>query len=178
MKNTFIDGKSVYLRPLEKADIEGNYRYWFNDKDVTKYNAHGRFPHYYEHNMEYYEKTRLSFNDVVLAIIDKNTNEHVGNISLGSINWIDRNAEISIIIGEKKAWGKGYAKEAWNLLIDHGFKSLNLHRIYCGTQSKNKSMQKVIVGSGMEEEGRFKEGIYKDGEYNDIILYSIINNKL
>lgn len=175
MENSFLEGKNIFLRPLEKSDLDGNYRFWFNDKTVTQFTTHGRFPHLYDNNVTYFDEMKNSNNLLVLAIVDKKSKKHVGNVALSSINWIDRNAEIGIVIGEKEAWGKGFAKEAWSMLIEHGFKSLNLHRIYCGTHKDNIGMQKVAIAVGMTEDGRFKDNIFKNGKYHDTIQYSVIN---
>lgn len=174
-KNAFLSGHKIYLRPLNKEDADGNYPNWFNDPKVCEYNGHYRVPNTKEKTLKYIESLANSSDTIVFAIVENETNKHVGNVSLSKINWIDRDADISIIIGEKDAWGKGYAKETWRLLIDYGFNVLNLHRIYCGTHKENIGMQKVAQSLGMIEEGVFKEAIFKKGQYFDIIRYAIIN---
>jgi RimJ/RimL family protein N-acetyltransferase len=64
--------------------------------------------------------------------------------------------------------------EAGTLLINHAFKSLNLHRIYCGTSSDNIAMQKLAIKLGMAQEGLRKEAIYKNGNYSDILEYGLL----
>jgi RimJ/RimL family protein N-acetyltransferase len=114
---------------------------------------------------------------LVLAVIDTNTEKHIGNISLQNINWIDRNAEIAFLLGEKDFWGKGVMLEAGQLLINHGFESLNLHKIYCGTSSDNSGMQKLAEKLKMEKEGIRKEALFKNGVYHDIIEFGILNKR-
>ena len=67
-------------------------------------------------------------------------------------------------------------KEAGDLLINHAFQNLNLHRIYCGTSSNNIGMQKLATKLGMKKEGVRKDSIFNDGRYYDIIEYGIIND--
>lgn len=174
-KEIFLRGESVNLRPLHEVDIDGNYAKWLNDPEITAYNSHGRFPMTVEKLKEFVRSTHSSNSSMVLALIDKESNEHIGNISLQGINWIDRNAEIAFLLGEKKFWGKGVMNEAGLLLIQHGFKALNLHRVYCGTSAMNLGMQKLAVKLGMQQEGVRKEALYKNGKYIDIIEYGIIN---
>ena len=114
---------------------------------------------------------------LVLAVIDTKTEKHIGNISLQNINWIDRNAEIAFLLGEKDFWGKGVMLEAGELLINHGFESLNLHKIYCGTSSDNSGMQKLAEKLKMEKEGIRKEALFKNGVYHDIIEFGILNKR-
>jgi ribosomal-protein-alanine N-acetyltransferase len=174
-RDIFIKGVNINLRPLNEADIEGNYRYWLNDPEIVKYNSHGRFPQTPDSLLDFVKYSLTSNSALVLAIIDKVSNQHIGNISLQSINWIDRNAEIAFLLGEKQYWGKGIMAEAGSLMIKHGFDTLNLHRIYCGTSSENTAMQKLAEKLEMQPEGVRKEAIYKNGKYLDILEYGIIN---
>jgi len=174
-KNIFLEGKQLYLRPLKRSDLDGPYKYWFNSQEVNKYNSHHRFPHMEEENLKYYESLVQSRENIVLAIIDAKTQKHIGNVSLSSINWVDRSAEIAIMIGDKDFWGKGYGTECFRLLIDHAFGELNLHRVYCGTREDNVSLIKIAESVGMKLEGRQKEALFKDGEYYDIVNYAILS---
>jgi ribosomal-protein-alanine N-acetyltransferase len=174
-RNIFLGGQHIDLRPLKLSDVEGNYKFWLNDQDIVQYNSHGRFPQTIEKLTNYVNAVQSSNSDLVLAVIDKSNNKHIGNISLQSINWIDRNAEIAFLLGEKEYMGKGIMFEAGQLLITHGFKSLNLHRIFCGTSSDNHGMQKLALKLGMNQEGVRNEAIFNKGQYFDIIEYGIIN---
>ncbi len=174
-RNIFLGGQLIDLRPLKLSDVEGNYKFWLNDQDIVQYNSHGRFPQTIEKLTNYVNAVQSSNSDLVLAVIDKSNNKHIGNISLQSINWIDRNAEIAFLLGEKEYMGKGIMFEAGQLLITHGFKSLNLHRIFCGTSSDNHGMQKLALKLGMNQEGVRNEAIFNKGQYFDIIEYGIIN---
>lgn len=171
----FIDGNKIYLRTLVSNDVNGPYAFWLNDPDITFYNSHGRFPMSVKMLMEYVNSVEVSKVNLVLALIAKDTNKHIGNISLQNIDWIDRNAEIAFLLGDKSYWGKGIMFEAANLLINHGFNVLNLHRIYCGTSSENIGMQKLANKLNMKKEGLRKEAIFKMGQYFDIIEYGILN---
>lgn len=175
-KDLFLEGDHIYLRPLNEKDIDGNYRYWLNDQEIVRFNSHGRFPMTPEKLKAFVQSAVTSDNTLVLAVIDKQSGEHIGNISLQGINWVDRNGEIAFLLGEKAYWGKGVMLEAGALLINHAFKTLNLHRIYCGTSSENSGMQKLAEKLGMIKEGIRKEAIYNNGTYHDIIEYGLLRN--
>lgn len=176
-KDIFLQGKAIHLRPLTETDIAGNYRYWLNDPDIVAFNSHGRFPMTEAKLLSYVQSVSGSDSHLVLAIIDETTNAHIGNISLQAISWIDRSAEIAFVLGEREFWGKGVMQEAGQLLIDHGFNTLNLHRIHCGTSSANTGMQKLAGKLGMTQEGVRKDAIFKQGQYFDIIDYGLINKR-
>ncbi|MCE7995979.1 MAG: GNAT family N-acetyltransferase [Roseivirga sp.] len=174
-RDIFLEGTSVYLRALEEKDVSGNYSFWLNDPEIVQFNSHGRFPMTVPMLKAFAESSQRSTNALILAIVDKQSDIHIGNISLQGINWVDRNAEIAFLLGERAFWGKGIMFEAGSLLIKHGFEALNLHRVHCGTSSANVGMQKLAVKLGMKQEGVRKEALFNHGEYHDIIEYGILN---
>ncbi|MBU1019257.1 MAG: GNAT family protein [Patescibacteria group bacterium] len=177
MKKPFLTGETICLRPIEESDLNENYRDWFNDEEICRHNSHHRFPNYNENMEAYFRTTIQSENNLVLAIADKETDKHIGNISLQNIDATNRSAEFAIIVGDKDYWGKGVGKEAAGLIIDHGFKQLNLHRIYCGTSEDNVAMRKLAELLGFTEEGIGRECFFKNGQYRSSINYSILENE-
>ena len=177
MHNIFLQGKSIYLRPLEQGDLTMEYVSWLNDVEVCEFNSHATFPYTKEKMDAYYQNLQQTTTDnIVLAIIDNSTNKHIGNIALQNINWINRNAEYAILLGNKSYWGKGVASDASKLICEYGFCRLNLHRIYCGTSAKNIGMQKLAATMNMKEEGVRKDAMYKNGEFVDIVEYGVLKN--
>src|SRR3989344_3663971 len=174
MNKVFLDGTTIYLRGIEEADLTDSYIQWFNDSEVCQYNSHHRYPHSREAMHDYYKNVILSKNNLTLAIIDKATNKHIGNVSLQDIDFINRCAEYAIIIGDKGSWGKGVGKDASRLIIDHGFRALNLHRIYCGTSDDNLGMQKLADYLGFVKEGVARQSMFKNGAYRNSILYGLL----
>jgi RimJ/RimL family protein N-acetyltransferase len=173
LHHPFLIGEKVYLRGLEWEDIFGNWYQWFNDKDVTLYMIHGALPNTVESLTEFYEKMARSSTDMVLAICDKATGSHVGNIGLHQIDWINRVAELGIVIGEKAFWTKGYGTEATRLVVAHGFKRLNLHKIFLGVHSQHIAAIKAYQRVGFRQEALLKGEIYRDGMYFDKAIMSI-----
>ena len=132
-------------------------------------------PHFHT-QIDYVQSVSSSNNDLVLAIVYKNNNIHIGNISLQNINWVDRSAEIAFILGEIDYWGKGIMLEAGKLILNHAFKALNLHRVYCGTSINNFGMIKLARKLGMKKEGVRRDAIFNNNNYYDLIEFGIIEN--
>lgn len=172
----FLEGQETYLRPLSLDDINEEYLSWLNDSEVCKNNAHHVFPYDKYKAEEYLKKLSLAKDNLTLAIIDRHNNRHIGNVSLQKIDLLNSSAEFAILIGNKEYWGRGIGKEVAELIINHGFLTLNLHRIYCGTAVGNVAMQKLAVYLGMSEEGRRKEAQFKNGRYNDIVEYGVLRD--
>lgn len=177
MINPFLIGEKIYLRSLCVEDLKGNYSYWLNDPETNKQNSHHVFPYTYEALSDYIKNAYEGKNKLPLAIVDKSTNKHVGNISLVNIDYINRISDWGIIIGEKEYSNKGFAKEAAFLLLKHAFDSLNIERIYSGTTSENLGGQKLMEAMGMVKEGLRRKHLYKNGGYCDIVEYGVLKNE-
>ncbi|MES0343707.1 MAG: GNAT family N-acetyltransferase [Anaerolineales bacterium] len=85
-------------------------------------------------------------------------------------------AEIGYWIG-KPHWGKGYCTEAAIAVLQHGFDSLGLERIFATHFRKNPASGRVMQKAGMEHEGRLRHHIKKWGEFEDLEMYSILRSK-
>ena len=177
MERIFLEGERLYLRGLELTDANGGYINWFDDATVCQYNGHHMFPKSKENLISYIQFAQNTSDSLILAIMEKGSQKHIGNISIQSIDYIARTGEFAIIIGEKEVWGKGYSKEAAALIINHAFQVLNLRRIYCGTSERNTPMQKLALAMGFKEEGRRRKTLFKNGEYLDIIEYGLLKEE-
>ena len=176
MKKVKIHGKRVYLRPLALEDANGNYPNWLNDKEVCRYNSHGDVLYTKEMAIEYIKSVQNNPTCKVFAICLKESHKHIGNISLQQISHKDKSAEFAILMGEKSFWGKGYALEAGEILINFGFSILKLDKIYCGTCELNIPMQKLALSLGMQRIGVSKKRLAKTNKLFNIFNYSLSSN--
>lgn len=170
-----LEGKQIYLRPLELSDADGAYPSWLNDPEVCRYNSHGEILYTYEMAQGYINSVINNPSCAVFAICLRDDNRHIGNIALQQISTKNRNAELAILIGEPSVYGKGIGYEAGKLLVGYAFDTLNLHRLYCGTHVENMSMQRLALKLGMREEGRRREALLKNGSFADIVEYGLLN---
>jgi len=171
----FLVGERLILRPLVEADADGPYPVWFNDEEVCRGNSHHVFPYSREDALAYIRGAARSRDALVLTIVVRNEPQPIGNIALQQIHPVYRSAELAIVVGDRAAWGKGYATEASRLIVDHGFRALNLHRIGCGTFEDNEAIRRLALRLGMTEEGRRRQAAFKGGRYVDLIEYGILS---
>jgi [ribosomal protein S5]-alanine N-acetyltransferase len=165
MRSIFLEGKRIYLSPLsQKLDLK-SYASWINDQDTTLYMGSGRFPVTVEGLKEYIRTYNKSKDGILLGIFLKKNSRHIGNITLNSIDWLNRHAEMGIIVGDKKSRGKGYATEAIGLVVDHAFNKLNLHKLYAGMIEGNEASRKAFRKSGFKEEACLRDHFYLNGSY-------------
>lgn len=174
---SFIKGERIYLRTLLEKDAEGSYPHWLNNSEVCAGTSHYVRPYSKSNALEYIQYATSTDNALILAIVLKEDDLHIGNVALQKINWINRTAEFAILLGDQTKWGKGYGLEASHLLIKHGFHTLNLNRIECATFGNNVRMSKLALALNMKQEGVRKKAAFKNGEFIDIIEFGLLRNE-
>src|SRR5947209_815437 len=103
-----LRGERVTLRPPEEADAP-RFVAWFADPNVTRYLG-SIFAPYLEQEREWL-KTTATAKDVVFWVIEV-AGEPIGSTGIHRIDWVNARGETGIVIGDRAAWGHGYASEA------------------------------------------------------------------
>lgn len=141
------------------------------DDDVTQFLESGGASYTMDDIKEYVEKVYKSPNDFLFGIFLIETNEHIGNIKIGNINQKHNFAEVGVIIGDKRMWGKGYASESIKLVSKFAFDELNLNKLTAGMYEPNIGSYKAFLNAGFVEVGRYKKHrIFKDKYVDEILL--------
>ncbi len=170
-KTAFIYGEKVYLRKLRREDLNECYLQWLNDPEILKYSGRKSYPTGMEQLEQYYERLQSS-TDLSLAICMKDSDKHVGNLSLNSILWLHRSAELSIVVGDKSVWGKGVARDAMQAICKHAFTAMNLYRVWA--ESPNPAFNRAVQKLGWIKEGCKRESFFHEGKYIDLECYAIL----
>ncbi|MBX2863833.1 MAG: GNAT family N-acetyltransferase [Leptolyngbyaceae cyanobacterium MAG.088] len=92
----------------------------------------------------------------VWAVVEKAIDRTIGSILLISLPKNDKTASGKIEIGwhfRPASWGYGYATEAANALLQHGFQTLHLPAIYGVTTPDNIRSQRVMARLRMQNLG-------------------------
>ena len=147
-------GENVLLRAVEPADTERLYL-WENDMQLWHLsNTTAPFSKYL---MEQYVMNAQQ--DIYAAkqlrlMVDTNDEEGltVGCIDLFDFDPANRRAGIGILISEE-ARGKGYGKEALELMIEYAFNTLNLHQLFCNILENNEQSIAMFKKAGFTEVG-------------------------
>jgi len=171
-----ISGIITGLRAIEKKDIQQMLE-WRNSPHLRKY-----FREYRELNSINQEKwfENIVLNDkntLMFSIINLNNDELIGACGLCYINWIQRNADLSLYIGSGTIYiDEKFAPDAGKTLIRYGFDELNLHRIYAEVFDFDISKQKLMDNLGLKLEGTLRETHWYNGKWNDSLLYGILGS--
>lgn len=101
----------------------------------------------------------------------------IGICALFNFNHTARTCELGIAIGDKAYWGRGYGREAINLLLKYAFRYHNYRRVWLSTQAKNERAIRAYRACGFVEEGRQRQHVWSDGAYDDLVLMGILREE-
>lgn len=88
----------------------------------------------------------------------------------------DRSGELGYAV-QRNDWGKGYATEAASLMLEFGFRTLNLHRVQAACGPENYSSQRLLARLRFLPEGRIRDHVFTNGAWRDSLLYSILDHE-
>ncbi len=178
--NNFIEGKLINLINLTEDIVNNsNWYKWFNDEETTLHLQKHYFPNSKEDQINFFN-SHLKDNKTTLqlGILDKKKSILFGVISLNNINYFNRNADWSVVIGEKKYRQLIYVNEAIDLLLRHAFFTLNLKKINGGYIETLNDLGKFYQKRfNFKIEGKQRAQVYKSGKYLDITLIGLLKEE-
>jgi RimJ/RimL family protein N-acetyltransferase len=144
---------------------------WFEDLEVTRF-IKLRNPPSVDAEKEFLERMARDANVVFWAV------EHEGNLvggtSIVSIDWKDAFGTTGTVIGDKKAWGKGLARELMQLRAAYAFTQLPLRKLKSGYLDGNVASARAQKAAGYREVGRWQKDKFIDGEWKDHVLTELM----
>lgn len=170
-----IKGKLVGLRAVEKEDLP-ILRDWRNDTNFRRNFREVKELGLYNQE-KWFEKVNNSPNDFMFVIVDLKTNEPIGACGLLYVNWVIRSGDFSFYIGKDNLYidEQGIAKDAAQVLIDYGFKNLNLNKIWMELYEFDlKKIEFFTKLFQFKQDGVLRDNCFEDGRYWDSIIISLL----
>lgn len=158
----------MILRPIEPGDADTIVR-WRNLPEVHA-QMFAQAPPTKEDHMRWFDDLGKRGDREEYVIVETGGGRPVGTVGLSRIDRVNRRAEYGILIGEADARGKGLAREASDLILDHAFGTLNLHRVYLHVFPENRKAILLYRLLGFEQEGILRQHAWKDGEFRDVVV--------
>lgn len=166
-----LTNERLILRPMVVEDATEAYVRWLNDPVVNRYSEYRFTTHTLESVYAYLERACADEQTHFFAMVTRDDGRHIGNAKLGPEDPHHKRASFGIMIGERSAWGKGYATEALALLEQYAFDALGLHKLTAGAVAENVGSIRMLEKRGFVVEGRRREH-FRDGErFLDIIEF-------
>ena len=101
----------------------------------------------------------------------------IGSTGFHRVDWRSRSGELGIAIGDRTVWNRGIGTEATELLLRHGFETMNLHRVWLRVYANNARAIRVYEKVGFVREGCLRDGDYRKGRYRDVLLFSMLRSE-
>lgn len=174
-ENAFLVGERVTLRPVEPADLP-LLRRWANDPVIRALTGEVR-PTSERDAEEWLERVRTDPNRVWFMVVLKEEGRAIGEAGLLRMFHAWRTTDLSIILGEREAWGQGYGTEAIRLLLDYAFGALNFHRVAIGVVGFNERALRFYEKIGFRREGVQRDGYYHNHRYHDFVMMSLLEDE-
>ncbi len=171
-------GDNIYLSPKGVSDEEiEKFTEWMNDFQVTDYTGRSGQIVTLSEEKEWLENSVKNTSNRNFNIIESKDNKLIGTVGLEKINWIERNAVLGIFIGDTDYRNNGYGTEAIKLLLEYGFRYLNLHSIRLDLLSINERAHKCYLKCGFKDTGKSREEIFLNGKYYDKLHMDILESE-
>lgn len=156
-------------RELTLEDVSEAYLTWLKDPEVNRY-LETRFSVQSLLSIREYVADKIASEDEHLFGIFLE-NRHIGNIKLGPVNQRHRLADISYFIGERSAWGRGFASEAIAGISAYSFETFGLNKLCAGVYEPNHGSAKALEKAGYKREGVRPKHYFLDEKPVDLIEY-------
>jgi RimJ/RimL family protein N-acetyltransferase len=168
-------GTNVVLRRHVPANIRAFQR-WYADPEVVRLTRYQDGPMRPDEIERFFAARALGADSLAMAIHFGADDRLIGTCALSQLDSDNGSALFHITIGEKDAWGHGYGTEATQLMVDHAFGGLGLHRIGLTVFSFNERAIRSYRSCGFVVEGRAREAIWREGRWWDEIAMSILDS--
>jgi RimJ/RimL family protein N-acetyltransferase len=175
VKNPFLVGTKVYLRPLEREDAPVLVP-WFNDPEVTR-TLRRYLPLALREEQDFIEKLGQNEHNLAVGIALRDSDRLIGGTGFHDMDFRNRHASFGILIGEKMEWGKGYGTEATALMVGYAFETLNLNRVWLHVYEHNPKAMRAYEKVGFRREGVLRQDCYREGRYWDTIVMAILREE-
>lgn len=165
-------GEKCYLAQMIKDDYE-KFAKWFTDMNIS-IGLGDAAGNYSLQNTEGFFDRHYSSQANHFSIVDLKEDRLIGFCWLKDINDVDRATELAILIGDEDYRGKGYGKEAMELIVDYCINILNLHNIMVVVYSHNEKAIEMYKKVGFKEFGRRRQSHFIGGRAYDEVYMDIL----
>ena len=175
-----IRGDRVLLRRIRDADwpqIEA----WAENPDAL-WGPFQRFQLDAVHALrEAFDKTGLLSRESALLLIET----VAGGKAVGIVRYTLQHMadpeipvpEVGFVIADSSSRGKGYAREAVELLLGYIFARVPAERVSSFTDVANMPARKLLESLGFQLEGTIRRAMFRGASWTDVAMYGIIRDE-
>ncbi len=167
----------LLLRPLQREDA-GIVEEYASDYAIAKTTLNIPHPYPVGSALDYIESvlaSETSGKQHVFAITEKKTGNLLGTIAL-NITAAHSRGELAYWVG-KPHWGQGYGTEAARRLLEYGFETLQLRKIFAASFTDNPGSWRIMEKIGLKYEGTLKQHVSRLGKEHDLAYYGLLRSE-
>jgi [ribosomal protein S5]-alanine N-acetyltransferase len=161
---------AVTLRNWEPGDLDKLVEYAKN-KNISD-TLSDAFPNPFtrEDGLRFLEKARSSTPTRMFAILWNG--ELAGSVGIfPESDYHRKNAAVAYWVAEP-FWRKGIATEAIRQIVEYGFKTFDITRVWANPFGHNIASHRALEKAGFKLEAILRNSVFKNGEYQDEYIFS------
>jgi RimJ/RimL family protein N-acetyltransferase len=171
----FIIGDRLTLRRVERGDLP-HIRRWLDDPELRR-QIGARSPLSPADAEAWFERVSSDPTRAWYAIVADDGDRVIGEAGLLRMDPGWRTTDMTVIVGEPDARGKGYGTEAGRLLLDFAFQYMGFHRVSVGVVGFHEDAIRFWERLGFRREGVQRDGYCLDGHFHDFVMMSILEHE-
>ena len=171
-----LDWAGIALRPIEARDLD-KLNAWQNDPETRDLIMGFRGPVRLESTEDWIRnmtdqnlKTRAIF-----AI--RRRGEIAGIAQLQMIDWVLRTAMMGVYVGDRERAAAASARSPSRLILDYGFRALDLHRIGLEVLTSNERAKGLYERLGFAFEGAMRQAYQRGGRREDVEFWGLLQDE-
>ncbi len=147
--------KLIKLEPFKRSDFKQLINWIDSEGFLIQWSGNAFTYPLHEQQLEKYIESE---NTLAFKVIDEETKEVIGHISLGQIDNINKSARIGkVLVGDTRMRGRSIGKNMMKAVLHIAFDELKLHRVTLGVYDFNTSAISCYEKIGFVKEGLLRE---------------------
>jgi len=172
-----LRGEKVRLTALGEGDLEVLERWHEDDEFLRLFDSNPAAPRPKASLKKWIEEAEEASDTFLFAVRALADDALLGIALIEDIEWSNQQGWLSIGLGNRSTWGKGYGKDATRLLVGFAFRELNLYRLSLTVFDYNVRAISLYEAIGFRREGTFREFGNRDGKRYDLVLYGLLRTE-
>jgi RimJ/RimL family protein N-acetyltransferase len=168
-----LEGDLVVLRRHVPENLRAFFR-WYADGEVARLTRYQDGPMRADEIERFFTARVMGPESLAMAVHVRATGRLIGTCAFSQLDAENGSVLYHITIGEKDAWGHGYGTEATELMLEHAFGTLGLHRVALAVFEFNERAIRSYRRCGFVVEGRAREAIWREERWWDELTMSIL----
>tara|TARA_B100000795_G_scaffold234805_1_gene194140 strand:+ start:8193 stop:8816 length:624 start_codon:yes stop_codon:yes gene_type:complete len=174
-----ITTRSTIIKPITHNEIKQKYISWLNDDKVNKFLETRHLEQTEIKAVDYINSLRSVTNCDMFSIFDRDTNSHIGNLTITSFNTNNNGSvDFGIMIGDMTSRSIGIGAEVMISFIEFIFSFDIIERISASAASENFKSCHTLESIGFKREGVIRKIFpLNDGGKCDVVRYGLLKEE-